>query len=211
MNGYTPLLSKRGYSSPFGQELDSLFSDAFFSLPGALARRAVSPQHHPAGRVQRLDDKTVYYFALPGVSVDELTVEVTEENHLVYSVERRREHGNNADSDGNRDNESSDSHHEYRFVESVRQSISLDKDDDIDNIETDLSDGVLTIVVPKRERRSASRKLKVSTGGGNGGSHHLLAGVSDDTEDSGNRESGASSGQENRVSEDESDESGIRA
>lgn len=146
VGGYAPLVSRRSYGSPLSG-LGALFTEEFFNdkVPSAAWER----RNASAGRIRRLDDKTVYSFALPGVSVEELSVEV-QDNVLTYSVERRSEDGGEEGSN-------------RLFVESSSQSVSLDKNADVENIETDLSDGVLTVVVPKNVEADTSRKLNVST------------------------------------------------
>lgn len=99
----------------------------------------------------RDDDKVVVYFDVPGVSADDLDVKV-EKNELTVTAERR----------WNDDDQ--------RVIASERpqgsftRQLMLSDALDMDKLEADLADGVLTVTIPVAES-SKERRIKVRSGG----------------------------------------------
>jgi len=109
---------------------------------------------------------------LPGVNPEDLEV-TCEENCLCMKAERKYTHEEN----------SSRFHSRERAYGKVSRRIYLPKDANMDGCETHFRNGVLSIIIPKKNMKGMSRKLNIMHGenissqqhggsGGLGGGHH---------------------------------------
>lgn len=106
----------------------------------------------PSIDIDRQKDKTTIRIGLPGVSSDELDVEV--DNYIVtVSVEKRATE---------EENEDERTYAKREWFAGYKQSFSLSKDVDPANVTAELKDGLLTIVLPVSENKK-SRKVEVKS------------------------------------------------
>jgi HSP20 family protein len=125
---------------PFTREVDRLF-DAFFGAGDASGRRWVPPMD----LVER-DDHFVLKADLPGMSEDDVSIEVQDGN-LTISGERKTEHEQREQG-------------WYRIERSFgrfQRSLSLPDGVDPDAISADFDRGVLEVTIPKPEERKPRR------------------------------------------------------
>lgn len=85
--------------------------------------------------------------AAPGICKDNFKIHITEDNHLVVSMQKKNCSNN---SEPERDPSERYLRHEFSFAQ-FQQTLILPDNIDRDNICAEQLNGVLTIVVPKRE------------------------------------------------------------
>jgi HSP20 family protein len=145
---------------PFTREVDRLF-DAFFGGTSE-AQRWVPPID-----LWEAEDGFVLKADLPGLSEDEVSIEVQDGN-LTLSGERRSE-------------ERSETKGWYRYERahgSFSRSLTLPEGVDPDAIEASFTNGVLEVRIPKPEERKPRRvAIKAGTGTNGNGSHSALEGT----------------------------------
>ena len=126
---YNPTLSPMRHTS-----MDSLFEDFkdIFDVFDPLARRP--SMMGPRTNTETLDDKHVITLATPGVSRDDIKVDV-EAGRLTISFDQESSENSN-----------------YRFQNSFEKSWSLGDNIDLDHIKADYSDGDLIVEVPKADK-----------------------------------------------------------
>lgn len=130
---------------PLRSLVDEMFED--FLAPWAspqTERRAASV---PALNVVETDSTYRLSFELPGVKMDDVSVQV-DGDQLVVSAERRFDD----------EKQEGDNYHrvEHRYGRFAR-SLSLPKDVRADQVDAAYRDGVLTVTVPKQEPSQARR------------------------------------------------------
>lgn len=109
---------------------------------------------NPTFEVRETDDAFVFQGDLPGVSIDDIEVSVTG-NRLRISGKREHEH---------EANEGTVHTYERSFGNFMR-SFSLPEIADIDKINCDLKDGVLTMMIPKKAGAGQqTKKIQVRSG-----------------------------------------------
>ena len=109
----------------------------------------------PSVNVRENDDAYLVEMAAPGMKKDDFHVEV-KDNMLTIKGEVKNEHGENRDGAYTR--------REFRY-QSFQRSFNLNNDVvDDSNIEATYKDGILGIIIPKREeaRRKPARTIKIS-------------------------------------------------
>jgi HSP20 family protein len=134
---------------PFTREVDRLF-DAFFGGEGE-SRRWV-----PAMDVWEDGDHFVLKADLPGVSEDDVSIEV-QDGTLTVSGERKHE-------------ERTEGAGWYRYERSsgtFSRSLTLPEGVNADGIEAESAAGVLTVRIPKPEERKP-RRVEIKAANGNG-------------------------------------------
>ena len=133
--------------------MPSFMSEFFNEFPTACEMRSTSP----AINVQ--EDKTGYHldFAVPGVTKDEANVELTREGNLLVHIESKKQDEQKTE-DGKRWLRREFSYHKYD------QLFTLPEDVESDKISATVSDGVLSILLPKKaeEAQSESRVITVN-------------------------------------------------
>jgi HSP20 family protein len=131
-------------------EMNRLFNTAFDAPPGGnggTARRWV-----PAMDLVETDDHFVLRADLPGLSQDDVNIEV-EDRVLTVSGERRAEH----------ESKSEGYHRVERAYGAFSRSLTLPEGIDADAVEATFDRGVLEVRIPKPEQRKP-RKVSIGTG-----------------------------------------------
>ena len=120
---------------------DSLFNDVFddFFTDRMLARPYGTALNKGAQVINRDEDWQIN-FAVPGVKKDEVEIKV-DDHVLSVSYNSKQE-----------DNRLS-------FVSSFSRSWNIDRDVDVDKIEANHEDGVLSITVPKPENKKRTTRV----------------------------------------------------
>eukprot|EP00051_Salpingoeca_urceolata_P032382 m.15481 g.15481 ORF g.15481 m.15481 type:complete len:149 (-) comp5023_c2_seq1:241-687(-) len=137
----------------------SLFSDPFFRWADhapALrdARNRVSMPTLGAVDVVETDKAHIYRADAPGLTADEVKVDVSSDGVLTISGERVRETVE--------DDEEHHIHHSERSFGSFKRAFRLPDDSDLDNVGADVKEGVLSVTVPKlAEPAPKTRSIKV--------------------------------------------------
>jgi len=124
---------------------DSLFNDVFddFFTDRALPRPYGRPANKGAQVINRDEDWQIN-FAVPGVKKDEVEIKV-DDHVLSVSYNSKQE-----------DNR-------FSFVSSFSRSWNIDRDVNVDKIEANHEDGVLSITVPKPEnKKRVTRVIDIS-------------------------------------------------
>jgi HSP20 family protein len=160
--------------SPWIREFDDFFNQ--FMAPMVAARRGIE-NFNVLCDVDETESHYLMSFDLPGVSKDDVKIEVVD-NQLVVSGERKSEMN---DDKNNR-------HVTERYYGSFRRSFSLPSKIDADRIEADFKDGVLHIAVPKSEALKP-KQIKITEGKG-GLFSKLMGGQKKQTEQVERRASG---------------------
>ena len=141
--------------------LPGLFGDMFFDQwPELYAKRGTTPQIN----VIETDKKFKIEIAAPGMTKDDLKVELNNDNQLIVCLDRevdKREDGTPCcgDSDCSKD----EKHHYLRrefYVTSFRQIFNLPDSIDRDKITAKMSHGVLRIKLPKRDGATPLPEMK---------------------------------------------------
>jgi len=118
------------------------FMDIFDVLDPMVRRPALVG---PRTSVENLDDKHVITMATPGISRDDLKVDVADGRLTVSYDEDNSENSF------------------FEFQNSFEKSWSLGDNIDLDSIKADYSDGVLTVEIPKSEKVvPAARRIGIS-------------------------------------------------
>ncbi len=132
-------------------EMNRLFN-TFFDSRTPSSRGQVARRWVPAMDVVATDDHYVLRADLPGLSENDVKIEV-EDNVLTVSGERKSEHEQKGEG--------------YYRVErsfgSFSRSVTLPEGVDADSIEGSFSDGVLEVQIPKPEQHKP-RKVQISLG-----------------------------------------------
>lgn len=133
--------------SPFFKGLEDIFEE-FFS-PSLTSRQSFSP----ACDVQETDSHYLMSFDVPGVSKDDIKIELLD-NRLTVSGERKYESENDRER----------GHHvRERYYGSFQRSFTLPTTVDEAKVEANFKDGVLEIAVPKAEA-AKSREIRIGDG-----------------------------------------------
>ena len=137
---YNPTLSPTRHAS-----IDSLFDDFkdIFDVFDPMKPRISAMG--PRTNMEALDSKHVITLATPGVSREDIKVDI-ENNRLTISFDQENSENSN-----------------YRFQNSFEKSWSLGDNVDLDSIKADYSDGVLIVEVPKTEKATPSaRRIEIN-------------------------------------------------
>jgi HSP20 family protein len=147
----------------FSEEMDRVFGDVFADF-GTAPRRRGGPgfgfpqaQWAPAIEVLERDDKLVVRAELPGLSKDDVKVEVTDDL-LTISGERREEREETRE--GFR-------HSEWRYGRFSR-TVPLPEGVRPEDVQCTFQNGVLEITMPAPQREQRSRQIEIQ-GASNGG------------------------------------------
>lgn len=150
-------LQRRGgdlmqWGSPFQMMRDLLRMDPF-QIPGLAS---IERDFVPSFDVRESDKEFSFTADLPGVKAEDLDIELV---------------GNRLEISGKRENEKRDEegtvHTFERMYGSFMRAFVLPENADIDKIDSDLADGVLTITVPKKAGTGQqAKKIEVKSGQG---------------------------------------------
>lgn len=105
----------------------------------------------PACDISESDNAYMIEFDMPGVKSDEIDIQI-DSNQLVISATRKRENEVNEEN----------FHRIERHYGEYRRTFSLPQNVEVDQIEADYSDGVLTVALPKSE---VAKPKKIKIGG----------------------------------------------
>ena len=132
--------------------MPSIFGDLFYDQwPEFMQRRATAPQIN----VIETDKKFKIEVAAPGMSKDDLKIELNGDNQLIVSLDKEcKRDENGKECCGEKDCESDEKHHylrrEFTYT-SFRQIFNLPENIDRDKITAKMKHGVLRIKLPKRD------------------------------------------------------------
>ena len=96
------------------------------------------------------DNEYQLHVDLPGVTPEDLDISIMDK-FLVMKAERKYVHEENVDK----------VHSMERTFGKVQRKIRIPQNGDIDNIQTKLKNGVLTVTIPKVQGQQGSRKLDI--------------------------------------------------
>lgn len=137
------------------REMDRLFDDFWPAAVLRATQQAETAQFVPACDVEEQDGHYLLTLEMPGVSKDDIKVEVID-NQIVVSGERRHE---------KRNKENGAWYSERRFGKFSR-AFTVPAGVDAGQIEAGYQDGVLRLMVPKAES-AKPRQIKITQGSGN--------------------------------------------
>jgi HSP20 family protein len=126
-----------------GGEMGRMFDSPYELLPQMRGREGL---WHPTVDVYNRPHELIVELELPGVRMEELDVRI-EENHLVLEGTRRRSEEYKED----------DRYYTERLFGSFHRIIHLPSGVDADRVEARLSEGLLTIRLPKTIRAGGKR------------------------------------------------------
>jgi HSP20 family protein len=149
-------LTTKNFWNPWASEMDSfqravdrLFGETMFPT---LRSNAKAPTFHVSCDVQETESHYLFSFDMPGVSKNDIKVELLE-NQLVVSGERKYEH--NEKKHANRLNE--------RYYGSFQRAFTLPSVIDTEKVEASYDNGVLRIAIPKAES-AKNRTVNIAEG-----------------------------------------------
>jgi len=129
------------------REIDRMFDD--FLTPARTLETNEKSSYSPACDVEETDSQYLVSFDMPGVSKDNINIEIVD-NILTVSGERKSEKVENKKSQ----------HLVERSYGHFRRSFTLPSTIDADRVEANYHDGVLIIGIPKAES-SKARQIKI--------------------------------------------------
>lgn len=141
------LVKANRHSHPSNLFFDDFFGKDFFNFP-AVERKAETTV--PAVNVKETENSFIVEAAIPGVKKENVKVELNE-NVLSISSEVKNEA-----------NESNDKYtrKEYSYS-SFKRSFTIDEDAiNTEAIDAKFADGILSIVLPKKEAKEPEQKIK---------------------------------------------------
>jgi HSP20 family protein len=105
----------------------------------------------PAVNIKEDNDKFVLEMAAPGMKKNDFHISV-EKDVLTISSERKEEKEEKKDNYARRE----------FYYNSFSRSFNLPESIDLENIKADYKNGILNIVLPKKEETKVSREIKIS-------------------------------------------------
>lgn len=142
--------------------MPSLFGDFFYDQwPEFMQRRSTAPQIN----VIETDKKFKIEVAAPGMSKDDLKIELNGDNQLIVSLDKETTRDDNGkECCGDKDCEPGEKHHylrrEFSYT-SFRQVFNLPDNVDKEHIVAKMKHGVLCIRLPKREGGDKPSQVKM--------------------------------------------------
>ena len=130
------------------RELEDIYEQMGQLLPAMVGRGLEHPAWVPAADLSETEDAYVVEVELPGVKPDDVNVEVSGGELAITGEVKERERKGLL-------------RHRTRRVGEFEYRVSLPNDIDADNIEASLSEGVLSVRVPKAER-AKPRRVEIS-------------------------------------------------
>lgn len=157
----TPATTDQSLSDPFfrfQREMNRLFDDAFsgFGLPAAFTPSGFSGDVAPHIDMRETDDAIEIDVELPGVSEDDVDVELSD-NMLTIRGEKRVEKKDEDKKGGY--------HYLERAYGSFARSVPLPFDVDPDKVNASFKNGVLKLTLPKPpEEQRRTKKIAIKKG-----------------------------------------------
>lgn len=115
----------------------------------------------PAVNVIEKDHEYTVELAAPGMTRDDFTVTLDEDENLVVAMEKKVEKTENE----NENEKKSDGHYLRRefFYSKFNQTLLLPEDVDRDKIVASVENGVLTVTLPKKSAEDLKKERKIIT------------------------------------------------
>lgn len=140
--------------------LDNFFGDEWVDKTSSTA---------PAVNVVETDKDYKVEIAAPGLTRDDFKIDVTADNELTVSMEKKMENEeepqHNEEGSDNRDKENKKTYLRREFsYSSFRQRMILPDNVNVENITAKMDNGVLTIDIPKKteeEKRQSMRQIEI--------------------------------------------------
>lgn len=140
--------------------LDNFFGDEWVDKSSSTA---------PAVNVVETDKDYKVEIAAPGLTRDDFKIDVTADNELTVSMEKKMENEeepqHNEEGSDNRDKENKKTYLRREFsYSSFRQRMILPDNVNVENITAKMDNGVLTIDIPKKteeEKRQSMRQIEI--------------------------------------------------
>lgn len=140
--------------------LDNFFGDEWVDKTSSTA---------PAVNVVETDKDYKVEIAAPGLTRDDFKIDVTADNELTVSMEKKMENEEepqqNEEGSDNRDKENKKTYLRREFsYSSFRQRMILPDNVNVENITAKMDNGVLTIDIPKKteeEKRQSMRQIEI--------------------------------------------------
>lgn len=163
---YTPGAGRDDFLWPVSrlhQEMNRLFTDTFRGLDDEGAATGGEWTFSPVVDVDQKDDSYEITAELPGVTLNDINVEMQEDMLVISGTKERK-----------RTSGEGEQRQSERIYGSFRRAFRLPDDADEDSINARFADGVLTVTVPRDEEKSrvTSRRIQIedasqaSDGGG---------------------------------------------
>ncbi len=108
----------------------------------------------PAVEIIEKKDKYILKAELPGIDKNDISIEIDENNVLTISGVKKEEIEENKKEEGY--------YYSERVYGEFKRSFQLADDINIEKIEAEFKDGVLTIILPKKEEKK-SKKITLKT------------------------------------------------
>ena len=128
--------------------LNNWFDDNFFNTP-VMAQTTTTA---PAVNVKEDNKQYVMEVAVPGLKKEQVNMSIDKDGYLTLSIENKNE----------QKDENKKEHYlrrEFSYT-SYRQSYALPDNVNADKIEANVADGVLTVVLPKVEKKEEKEDVK---------------------------------------------------
>lgn len=138
--------------------LDNFFGDEWVDKTSSTA---------PAVNVVETDKDYKVEIAAPGLTRDDFKIDVTADNELTVSMEKKMENNEEPQQDqeggDNKENKKTYLRREFSYS-SFRQRMILPDNVNVENITAKMDNGVLTIDIPKKteeEKRQSMRQIEI--------------------------------------------------
>lgn len=140
--------------------LDNFFGDEWVDKTSSTA---------PAVNVVETDKDYKVEIAAPGLTRDDFNIDVTADNELTVSMEKKMENNEEPQQDqeggdnNNKENKKTYLRREFSYS-SFRQRMILPDNVNVENITAKMDNGVLTIDIPKKteeEKRQSMRQIEI--------------------------------------------------
>jgi HSP20 family protein len=155
-----PAASYFGPLSSFYQEMDRMFNQAFrnFGLPSVFGSNTAL--FNPSVDISSTDKEYTIEVEAPGLKEEDVRIDLTRDGELCICGEKRQEN----------EKQEKDFHRVERVYGTFSRTLSLPQDADLDNIEADFNNGVLTITIPRLESQD-SKARRIEVGSSERGNH----------------------------------------
>ena len=149
-------LSKKEFLTPFDRLFDDMLTGMFPDFHRDFGEDFFSKGSYPKVNVINHDSRLVIEAAIPGMTRDDINVEITDNVLTIQGMSNQNEN-------------ISDSQYVRREIKrsSFRRSFTLSETLDSENIDANFGNGILTLEIPKFVPDSAepvTRKIEITTG-----------------------------------------------
>jgi len=149
----------------FFQEMERMFDNTFQNFTAPAMMNGMTGMQNMMFRSPHIDitssdEEYNIHVEVPGMDERDLRLEVTPENMLVISGEKRAENG---------DNSNRNYHRMERSYGTFQRVLSLPDDVDQETVDAQMRNGVLTITLMKRETSQGSKPRRIDINASEGG------------------------------------------